>query len=49
MLSSGDKARRVLSLVPGKANCKVDKEVSDLLEKFIADTGLSKLLQLRRH
>ena len=23
-------------------NCKVDKEVSDLLEKFIADTGLSK-------
>lgn len=23
-------------------NCKVDKEVSDLLEKFIADTRLSK-------
>lgn len=23
-------------------NCKVDKEVSDLLEKFITDTGLSK-------
>ena len=23
-------------------NCKVDKEVSDLLEKFIADTGLLK-------
>lgn len=23
-------------------NCKVDKEVSDLFEKFIADTGLSK-------
>ena len=23
-------------------NCKVDKEVSDLLDKFIVDTGLSK-------
>ena len=23
-------------------NCKVDKKVSDSLEKFIADTGLSK-------
>ena len=23
-------------------NCKVDKKVSDLLEKFIEDTGLSK-------
>lgn len=29
-------------------NCKIDKEVSNLLEKFIADTGLSKTATISR-
>ena len=29
-------------------NCKVDKEVSDLLEKFIEDTRLSKTAKVKK-
>ena len=29
-------------------NCKVDKKVSDSLEKFIADTGLSKTATVQK-
>lgn len=29
-------------------NCKIDKEISNLLEKFITDTGLSKTVTVEK-